>query len=163
MLAEAVLLKLFKHRDIVNGGVLYLRRYFITPRWFPIRIFLHRIYKPDPDRDLHDHPWDFTTIPIKGGYQQLVRLPGSVEYTTTMWRWRVAHNKAEFTHRIVSVEPNTWTLLFVRRARRMWGFWPEEPAQPIGRGLWVGPRYVFVPWREYLGLPASEPDSPEDA
>lgn len=158
---DSLLRRLFKHRDIVIDGRLYLRRYFLTPRWLPIRVFLHRIYLPDAGRDLHDHPWDFSTLVLCGGYEELVRDHG-VEYTTTWWRWRRGFRAAEHTHRILTVKPNTWTLLFVRRARRMWGFWPQ-------RGAWVSNqkdgwerRYEWVPWREYLGTP-NAPDSPEDA
>lgn len=157
---ERLLCRLFPYRNIIIDGKLYLRRYFLTPRRWPLRLFLHRIYLPDPDRDLHDHPWDFRTIVLKGGYQEMVRKDG-VEYTTTWWRWRRGFRPAEHTHRILSVLPNTWTLLLVRRARRTWGFWPSRWETLQEGRVWPTQRFYFVPWREYLGTPDA-PDSPED-
>ena len=48
----------------------YLTRYYLflkERKWFPFNIFLHNFHKGDPD-DLHDHPWPYCTIILKGGY-----------------------------------------------------------------------------------------------
>jgi hypothetical protein len=148
---ERLLARVFPYRDIVNDGDLYLRRYFLTPRSWPTRLFLHRIYRPDRDRDLHDHPWPFRTLVLRGGYEEEQYVPGLFErmgWLSTVMHW------ATYRHRITRVEPNTWTLCFVGQAQRTWGFWVDKVPHD-GTS-------VFVPWREYLGLP-NEPDSPEDA
>ena len=31
---------------------------------------LHRFLRSDPARDLHDHPWDFVSIILWGGYYE---------------------------------------------------------------------------------------------
>ena len=72
-----ILNKLFNKVDIrVNGepdAPIYLRRWFIYPRkpkdlaMVP-RVYLHRFYTGDNVRDLHDHPWPFTSLILKGGY-----------------------------------------------------------------------------------------------
>ena len=59
---ERVLCKLFHHIDIEEGGKLYLRRWFIYPRYPQMkkmepRLYLHKFHSGDNLRDLHDHPW----------------------------------------------------------------------------------------------------------
>jgi hypothetical protein len=86
----------------------YLTRYYVflkERKWFPFNIFLHNFHKSDPD-DLHDHPWPFITIILKGGYW---------EHTPKgkFWRGAGTINWARSTslHR-VELEPgvDTWTL-----------------------------------------------------
>lgn len=146
-----ILCKLFKYRDIYNEvdgkQVLYLRRWFIylNPKYPDFRIFLHNIRLSDHDRSLHDHPWDFKTFIIKGGYKEHLE-DGSYR---TGWSGRTFENKAEHVHRL-ELKPgqSTWTILKVGRARRVWGFHDKEKG--------------WVDWRTYLGLPPDHPDSPED-
>ena len=48
----------------------YLERYYIflkDRKWFPFNVFLHKFLKGDLD-DLHDHPWPYATLILKGGY-----------------------------------------------------------------------------------------------
>jgi hypothetical protein len=70
---EKILLFLFNYEDIVEGGKLYLRRWFLYPlrpggkKDVP-RFYLHKFYSGDDHRDLHDHPWSFQSIILRGGY-----------------------------------------------------------------------------------------------
>lgn len=51
-----------------DDGSPYLIRYHLFGcRWFKVR--LHHILLSDPDC-LHDHPWDFISIILKGGYRE---------------------------------------------------------------------------------------------
>ena len=98
----------------------YLERYYIflkDRQWFPFNVFLHKFLKGDPD-DLHDHPWPYATLILKGGYWE----------TTPEGRfWRGAGHfrrcKANSFHRI-ELEPGvtTWTLFMPGRRQRNWGF-----------------------------------------
>ena len=48
----------------------YLERYYIFLKernWFPFNIFIHKFLKSDPD-DVHDHPWNYASLILKGGY-----------------------------------------------------------------------------------------------
>ena len=48
----------------------YLERYYLFLRDrknFPFNIFLHKFLKSDSE-DLHDHPWNFISIILWGGY-----------------------------------------------------------------------------------------------
>ena len=54
----------------------YLERYYLFLKEredFPFNIFLHRFIKSDPD-DLHDHPWSFRSIILKGGWNILNKV-----------------------------------------------------------------------------------------
>jgi hypothetical protein len=57
----------FKRFDITTDGNLYLRRFILakTP-WGGA--YLHHIIRSDWDRCLHDHPWGFWTLMLRGGY-----------------------------------------------------------------------------------------------
>ena len=146
-----ILTRLFDYRDIVKdtgrGPSLYLRRYYVfRTRVFPNhRIFLHFINRSDDDRDLHDHPWDFLTLILAGGYVEAIKGKQS----RVMRPGNFAHNLAEHTHRgtLIDGKP-TWSLVRAWKARRVWGF-----DTPKG----------WVSWREYLGLsPVAQPDALED-
>ena len=49
----------------------YLERYYLFLKdrgeHFPFNIFLHKFLKSDID-DLHDHPWPYATLILRGGY-----------------------------------------------------------------------------------------------
>lgn len=164
---NAVFTKVFKYRDIVKHvegkDELYLRRFFIfRTRMFPnFRIFLHFINRSDDDRHLHDHPWDFTSLILAGGYDEELPPPQwLLEDMKKYADWKVhrylevrepgdiLRNKAEHTHRVQLRDGKpAWTLVQAGKARRIWGFHTESG---------------WVDWRKYLGLDAHHPDSPED-
>lgn len=104
----------------------YLTRYYLflkDRKWFPFNIFLHNFHKSDPD-DLHDHPWPFITIILRGGYW---------EHTPKGKFWRGAGTinwaGSKSLHR-VELEPgvDTWTLFMPGPTVREWGF--------IDKGIW---------------------------
>jgi cellulose synthase/poly-beta-1,6-N-acetylglucosamine synthase-like glycosyltransferase len=52
-------------------------------------VLLHRMDAPDPGIDLHDHPWWFASLIIKGGYTEAratIRQPDEQTWTTRR-RW----------------------------------------------------------------------------
>lgn len=143
-----LLARLFRYRDISHEGSLYLRRYFLRGFETDSQWFLHYIPRPDKDLTPHDHPWDFTSWVLAGGYVEHVKCVlcagmGSALPCPDTWaherRWLSRQSvRAEFIHRIDSVKPGTWTLVHTGPKRRSWGFWTPEG---------------FVGWRKYLGLP----------
>lgn len=109
----------------------YLERYYLffknRPTWFPFNIFLHKFIASD-DADLHDHPWDFFTLILYGGYYEYVeeeiedkkiikkywRHPGFFQFV-----------KCNHKHR-VELNPNNpicWTLFIAGRKKKSWGFY----------------------------------------
>jgi hypothetical protein len=121
----------------------YLERYYLFLKErdrFPFNVFLHKFLKSDPD-DVHDHPWPFATLILRGGY----------------WEWRPQFNaqglkigeiakwcgpgsfrtaRATTYHRI-ELDPSVtcWTLFMPGPKQRDWGF--------LVRNVWVQ-------WEQYL-------------
>lgn len=53
--------------DIHINDNVYMRRWrFLRRKNWGVRV--HHILRPDADRELHDHPFDFTSIILSGGY-----------------------------------------------------------------------------------------------
>lgn len=99
-------------------GEPYLERYYLFSV-FGWRAYLHRFRTSDPDRGLHDHPWDFSiSLVLAGGYRELrtysyrILRPGSINVI-----------RGHDYHRIL-LDPGreAWTL-FVHGPRvKGWGF-----------------------------------------
>lgn len=124
----------FDIMDRADRSRLYLRRWrLIQTPW--LSLYLHRIYLPDSESALHDHPWPFTTIILRGGYVEEVALyplvvnpavnPWSVQAREWLPFSRHSLDRGQ-AHRIASVRPGTWTLLLVGRRARSWGFFTEQ-------------------------------------
>ena len=108
----------------------YLERYYVflkNRKWFPFNIFLHKFLKSDPD-DVHDHPWPYATLILKGGYWEWIPLfdeQGKKVNEIAHWRGR-GHfriSKATSYHRI-ELDPDVtcWTLSMPGPQRKEWGF-----------------------------------------
>lgn len=67
---EKLICKIFNMRTIVNcDRDPYLHRWYIF-RSKRLGVFLHKFVRSDEDRALHDHPWNFFGIVLKGGYME---------------------------------------------------------------------------------------------
>jgi hypothetical protein len=108
----------------------YLERYYLFLKErakFPFNIFLHKFLKSDPD-DLHDHPWPYATLILKGGYYEWIPLfdsKGTIIGETRHWRgpghFRICRSNSY--HRIELKEGVTaWTLFMPGPKQRDWGF-----------------------------------------
>lgn len=131
---------LWRWYDIVINGEQYLTRLTLvkTP-WFSVK--LHWIHKADPDRDLHDHPWNFTSFVLRGQYKELVCDKPD---TRALWlraeavrtansrtpikerliRW-FNHKNTRSAHRITEVSPKLLTLVVTGPKTKSWGFYDE--------------------------------------
>jgi hypothetical protein len=115
--------------DRVNNEP-YLERYYLFLKErnkFPFNIFLHKFLKGDPD-DVHDHPWPYVTVILKGGYWEWIPKINTLgqkwgEYR--IWRGPGHFRMCEPTdyHRI-ELEPGVtaWTLFMPGPHKREWGF-----------------------------------------
>lgn len=92
-------------------------------RWFGI--FLHCFLASDTG-GVHDHPWDNASLVLTTGYWE--------EFADGTRAWRgpgaFVFRRAEDFHRVRLLPESegravTWTLFFVGRRRRHWGFLPE--------------------------------------
>ncbi len=108
----------------------YLERYYVflkERQKFPFNIFLHKFLKSDPD-DVHDHPWPYATLILKGGYYEWVPQFNSLgEKIGEIQHWRGPGHfricRSTSYHRIELV-PNVecWTLFMPGPQKREWGF-----------------------------------------
>ncbi len=97
----------------------YMRRWYIETPWFSIR--LHHWLTGDDTRAHHDHPWDFLTLVLFGGYTDC-----SADKAERMTLGRLAFRRATHRH-TVKVDPGgCWTLLLTGPKLRYWGFWVKD-------------------------------------
>lgn len=127
---------------------------------------LHHICTADLDREFHTHPWSFISIVLSGGYIERRPLHADPVWEFTHFdknaaslddaveslrmqemgveRWRrpgsIAFRRHSDRHRIVHVEPDTWTLVLQgpKKPGRSWGFYTYE--------------HGFVNWREFQSV-----------
>lgn len=123
-------------------GAIYLDRWGIEHDRIG-GIFLHRMSAPDPGDHLHDHPWAFWSVLLRGGYVEeraeardaslLARIaeeypdtctPGVVERRSwlsgRLLRLDECHRITALTRRAV------WTLVIHGPRRRSWGFFTQD-------------------------------------
>jgi len=123
----------FKEIIYRGDGKEYLIRYtlFWSP-WFKIRI--HHI-KADDDDCLHDHPWDFVSFILKGGYWEhydpimLAHPPGLAVARKSKWfgPGKILYRPACWRHKLkLPYKKTCWTLVFMFRVKRLWGFWTRN-------------------------------------
>lgn len=108
----------------------YLERYYVFLKdrvHFPFNIFLHKFLKGDPD-DVHDHPWPYLTVILRGGYYEWIPQFGpDGRKSCEIRKWRgpghFRFSSANSYHRI-ELKPHVtaWTLFVPGSQRRDWGF-----------------------------------------
>lgn len=148
-----------------RDGLLYMERFWIVRerKWLPFAIRVHHIVRSDADRALHDHPWCFMSIILRGGYFEVLplrkhqhpmwddrsmaqwwRRPGSVIFHRATTRHRVSLTDAITGGTVYELQGHrgAWTLVVTGRRTRTWGFHTAKG---------------FVEWWKYLGVdPNSE-------
>lgn len=136
MLANGIL----KHRGglrfckpdltIAPDGTPYLYRWHIIPRNEKANVYLHIQVASDPERPLHDHPWENTSVILSGGYDEVWdptpwdRLNDNRD-VRKLRAGDVVHRKATEAHRLILPPeiPYTMTIFSTGPVLRPWGFW----------------------------------------
>ena len=137
--------RLGRYRVIMDrvDGEPYLERYYVFLRdrtWFPFNIFVHKFLKSDPD-DVHDHPWPFATLILRGGYWEwrpLFDAQGNRQGETARWCGAGSFRTAQAnTYHRIELDPDItcWTLFMPGIKQRDWGF--------LVKNKWVQ-------WEQYL-------------
>jgi len=121
-----------RHRIILDrqSNEPLLERYYVflnDRTWFPFNIFVHKFCKSDPD-DVHDHPWPYATLILKGGYYEWIpqfNPDGTKNCEIRKWRgpghFRICSPNSY--HRIELKEDVTpWSLFMPGPQKREWGF-----------------------------------------
>lgn len=123
----------------------YLLRWFLIPRNHYLNIYLHKFLRSDDDRALHDHPWWFASLILRGSYIEVlpdagfsIRKAPSIAFRPAAWVHRVKLFRNATGAR---EERPVWTLIITGPKRRHWGFWCpkgfvpwEKFTAPTGRG-----------------------------
>lgn len=138
----------------------YLERFYIIPRWMTLglfRVVIHRFWRSDSTHDgLHDHPWPFLSVVLRGGYWEHVlvnrkRVEKNFEIPRVFVKRRAPGHiilaMPRHMHRVELFTENadTWTLVFMGPRVKAWGF--------LVRG-------VYYPWRVWIGKRRNQ--NPED-
>jgi hypothetical protein len=121
----------------------YMNRWIL---WFGLgTLRVHRFMRDDEDRDLHDHPWAFVTIPLQT-YHEAVTVSGeasdSLRTLRTVRRFRPHFRRAKHRHSVKLITRPTWTIVITGPKTRSWGFWRHGE---------------FVHWRTWVGQNPTAP------
>lgn len=145
--------------DISIGGKdnPYLRRWYLVPRNRVLNVYLHQFLRDDDDRALHDHPYFWCSIILRGNYVEHTIAAGGVQQRKRRGALSVRAGTPWTAHRVELVPawlaedgagPSIpcWTLFITGPRMRNWGFhcpqgwvpWQRftDPADPsrIGPG-----------------------------
>ena len=141
-----------------DGKIPYLDRYYVFLKdrnRFPFNITLHKVMVSD-EPVLHDHPWGYATLILKGGYWEHIPLKnettGGVVGTTRVWRgpghFRI--RSADDLHWLelekdeAGNEIPCWSLFFMGKKKKEWGFLSYVDTKDMDRG------YKWIHNEEYL-------------
>jgi hypothetical protein len=121
---QRIIRKLFLVKEIISKqGVVHFRRYrLIQTPWFAV--YLHQICKSDEDKDLHDHPWSFESLILKGSYREnySTGMHHYVVRNKTYYAGDVVQHDAEDAHQLTLLSQEAWTLVFTSGREREWGY-----------------------------------------
>ena len=121
---------------IAPDGLPYLYRWHVIHRQEKANVYFHVQVASDPERPLHDHPWDNTSVILSGGYDEMWdpqpwTAPRGIQCEGYLRRLRVGdvvHRNAGEAHRLILPEHINYTMtLFTTGPRiREWGFWFDD-------------------------------------
>lgn len=120
----------------------YLRRWWLIPRNRVLNVYLHEFLRDDDDRALHDHPWPWLSVLLRGSYIEHTIAAGGIHHRTRRttgsvklagpWRAhrvelerKVTRFIANDANEVVGVEDAPlpcWTLFVTGPRMRRWGF-----------------------------------------
>ena len=107
-----------------KDGTLHFKRWrIISTKWFSV--FVHLIAKEDGDEYLHDHPWNFSSLILSGGYkEQYATSIDEIGNPKTRDRkpFSFRHYDAYSPHKVIEVFGRSYSLVFVGRRFREWGY-----------------------------------------
>jgi hypothetical protein len=139
------------HQVIGGPDDPYMLRWYLIPRNPLLNVYLHKFLRSDDDRALHDHPWWFVSLILRGGYLEISETAKGTTTAITRiapdwthpWVHRglgwsaLVYRRATYRHRVQLIrgemsargsrptahEVPAWTLIITGRRVRTWGFW----------------------------------------
>lgn len=153
-IAAQIIGSLYRPPDLIiapAGHGEYLFRWYVIPRNRDANVYFHIQTQSDPERPLHDHPWDNTSVILAGGYKEILDVDPDGERTGLLYKRRpgdVIFRKATWAHRLLRPEeiPYTMSLFTTGPKIREWGFWTTTGWMPFnevttetdGKSQWKG-------------------------
>lgn len=146
--------KVLGRSDVFISNMLYMRRWRLGPDWLP-GLRVHHIALSDQDRELHDHPFDFVSFIVSGGYIEhtpqgrFVRKPGDFVVRRAEDTHRIELRKQALRYEdgkcVEKIEVPAWTIVLRGPYRRDWGFITRP-------GVWIM-------WKDFMRLKNQAPKS----
>ena len=139
----------------------YMNRWWLIPyNRFGIAARIHQILRSDEDRHLHDHPWWYISVVLRGGYWEITLPRGDAEPNRMrllhgVWRGpgSIAFRRASHFHKIklpgrddtgssigIGVDVSCWTLFITGPKSQDWGFLVGQEKIPARD--YLGDRFV---------------------
>ncbi len=136
----------------------YLFRWYAVPHNRDANVYFHIQTASDPERPLHDHPWDSTSVILAGGYMEILDTKPSdtwPEYAVSQSRVTVRRHPGDtifrpshWAHRLIlpAEIPYSMSLFSTGPKVREWGFWENGAFRPFhdvtveteGKSSWKG-------------------------
>lgn len=129
LIAERYLGNIYRKPDLIIApdGKPYMFRWHVAHNQGAGNVYFHMQVADDPERPLHDHPWDNMSVILSGGYLETIQPvpPHGLKYTLPRRAGEVIFRKATEAHRLFIPEgvPYTLTQFSTGPRVRTWGFW----------------------------------------
>lgn len=114
-----------KYRQIESG---YLERWYLIPKNKRFNVMLHKFTGDDPRKLMHDHPWWFWSVCLKGELWEVTETSDGWEKTEVMPKWVPRFYRATHQHRFELPEDRkpAWTIVVTGPWRRSWGMYEKK-------------------------------------
>lgn len=127
--------------DIRMGDDIYMQRLLVEIGARRRSVRLHVIHRADADQCLHDHPWEFWSVILWGGYVEEVPAPDSTDAeasagyprraTLTVKPGRFRRMPLGYKHRITGLlRSKSVTLAYAGPLSQHWGFYTADGKMP---------------------------------
>lgn len=128
----------------------YMHRYYLflkDRKTFPFNLLLHTIVRSD-DPYYHDHPWDYTTIILKGGYWEHTPIfddkSGKIIGDNRKWRGpgSIISRKSTDFHWLEMGPAPAVTLFIPKKRCREWGFVDSDTGSWMHHTVFLRQKYA---------------------
>lgn len=123
---DAFLASKFPVESVPQIGVCVMRRFFVRRSKEKGNVYVHHFIAAQNEERAHDHPWNFISFMLAGGYTEIVYDHGKEVSRTRYSAPRVLYRDRNCIHKLVEIEADTWTVVFTSRWLGRWGYWTEQ-------------------------------------
>ena len=108
---------------VAKNGEEHFKRWAIIETRYG-SLYIHKISKSDEDKDPHDHPWNFWSFVISGGYIEALNNDG-LTFQGVFPRFSLIKRSSKDFHKIklLDIDNPTWTIVWVgKKTHPLWGY-----------------------------------------